>query len=52
MVCAIDLLCPHAIDGLRQQRIIELRKQRQTYQHISKSLGIGRSSVARILQLI
>ncbi|MFB0770133.1 IS481 family transposase, partial [Aeromonas salmonicida] len=29
---------------------IELRKQRQTYRHISKSLGIGHSTVARILQ--
>lgn len=42
--------CPHAIDDLRQQRIIELRKQRQTYRHINQSLGIGHSSVARILQ--
>ncbi|MDR7022448.1 transposase InsO family protein [Aeromonas salmonicida] len=42
--------CPHAIDDLRQQRIIEPRKQRQTYRHISQSLGIGHSTVARILQ--
>jgi len=42
--------CPHAIDDQRQQRIIELRKQRQTYRHISQSLGIGHSSVACILQ--
>ena len=42
--------CPHAIDDQRQQRIIELRKQRRTYRHISQALGIGHSSVARILQ--
>ncbi|GJC06128.1 hypothetical protein KAM385_31570 [Aeromonas hydrophila] len=30
--------------------IIALRKQRQTYRHISQVLGIGHSSVARILQ--
>ncbi|WP_442866072.1 helix-turn-helix domain-containing protein [Aeromonas sp. Y318-1] len=42
--------CPHAIDDQRQQVIIALRKQRQTYRHISQALGIGHSSVARILQ--
>ncbi|WP_445206791.1 helix-turn-helix domain-containing protein [Aeromonas sp. DNRA1] len=42
--------CPYAIDDQRQQRIIELRKQRLTYRHISQSLGIGLSTVARILQ--
>lgn len=41
---------PHAIDDLGQQRCIELHKQRQIYRHISQSLGIGHSSVARILQ--
>lgn len=42
--------CPHAIDDQQQQMIIALRKQRQTYRHISQALGIGHSSVARILQ--
>lgn len=42
--------CPHATTAPRQQQVIERRTQRQTYRQISRDLGIGQSTVARILR--
>jgi len=41
--------CPHALSGERQRMIIERRKSRQPYHQISQDLGVGRSTVGRIL---
>ena len=42
--------CPHAISDERRKTIIECRKARQTYRQISRDLGIGHSTVARLLR--
>jgi transposase InsO family protein len=42
--------CPHAIPAADQVKIIERRKHRQTYRQISRDLGIGYSTVARVLR--
>jgi len=41
--------CPHAIPPEDQEKVIEARKCRQTYQQISQRLHIGRSTIARLL---
>jgi transposase len=41
--------CPHALSVQCQERIIERRKARQPYRQISRELGVGHSSVARVL---
>jgi transposase InsO family protein len=42
--------CPHATPAACREDIIERRKARQTYRQISQALGVGRSTVARVLQ--
>lgn len=42
--------CPHATPAACRVAIIERRKGRQTYCQISQALGVGRSTVARVLQ--
>jgi transposase InsO family protein len=42
--------CPHAIPAEARQKLIQARQSRQTYHQISRDLGIGRSTVARILR--
>jgi transposase InsO family protein len=41
--------CPHALSAQCRERIIERRQARQTYRQISRELGVGHSSVARVL---
>lgn len=41
--------CPHALPAQCRERIIERRQARQTYRQISRELGVGHSSVARVL---
>lgn len=42
--------CPHATSPACRLRIVERRKDRQTYRQISQDLGVGLSTVARILR--
>lgn len=42
--------CPHALPPERIEQVVEQRKRRHTYRHISQTLGIGHSTVARILR--
>lgn len=42
--------CPHAISAEHQRLIVERRKCRQTYRQISQELGVGSSTVGRILE--
>ena len=42
--------CPHALPPQQVEQIVEQRKHRHTYRHISQRLGIGHSTVARILR--
>lgn len=41
--------CPHALSSKCQECIVKRRKARQTYRQISQELGVGHSSVARVL---
>lgn len=41
---------PHAISAAQRSQIIERRRTRQTYHQISQSLGISRSTIARLLR--
>ena len=41
--------CPHATPVNLACRVIKLRRQRQTYRQIALTLGLGQSTVARIL---
>lgn len=41
--------CPHATAGKTIRRLIQLRRQRQTYRQIARATGISHSSVARLL---
>lgn len=42
--------CPHATSGKKTDKIIALRKQRQTYRQIALKLNVSASTVARILK--
>jgi transposase InsO family protein len=42
--------CPHALPATQVEAVVEQRKQRRTYRHISQTLGISHSTVARILR--
>lgn len=44
------LRCPHAIGDDLVQQILARRRQRQTYRQIAQALGIGHSTVARLLR--
>jgi len=48
--CSRPHHCPHALDPKCRERVVELRKQRQTYRQISRDLRVGYSTVARILR--
>lgn len=48
--CSRPRYCPHATTAECREKLIERRKARQTYHQISRDLGIGRSTVARILR--
>ncbi|MDR5865364.1 IS481 family transposase [Halomonas koreensis] len=41
--------CPHATSDDTLEQVIERRRQRQTYRQIAEQLGIGHSTVARLL---
>jgi transposase InsO family protein len=41
--------CPHALGTECRQKVIERRKERHSYHQISRDLGIGLSTVGRIL---
>lgn len=41
--------CPHATSREVLEAVIERRKARQTYHHISQALGLGLSTLARLL---
>jgi transposase InsO family protein len=41
--------CPHVTPAHCRERIIERRKSRQTYRQISLELGVGHSTIARLL---
>ena len=41
---------PHAVSDEVREQLIKHRRQRQTYRHIAKQLGIGQSTVARLLK--
>ena len=42
--------CPHQTSAKRVDQVIERRRRRQTYRQISLRLGLGQSTVARILK--
>lgn len=42
--------CPHATPPERRQQVVARRKRRQTYRQIAEELGIGLSTVARLLK--
>lgn len=42
--------CPHATPPERRQQVLARRKQRQTYRQIAVGLGIGLSTVGRLLK--
>ena len=42
--------CPHAVAADCREQIITRRKARQSYRQISQDLGVGHSTVARILR--
>lgn len=42
--------CPHATSDETLEQVIEQRRQRQTYRQIAVQLGIGHSTVARLLE--
>ena len=42
--------CPHATPAERRQEVLARRKRRQTYRQIAQELGIGLSTVARLLK--
>ena len=48
--CSRPHHCPHGLDPKCRERIVERRKQRQTYRQISRDLRVGHSTVARILR--
>ncbi len=41
--------CPHAVPDEVREQFIERRRQRQAYRQIAQRLGIGHSTVARLL---
>lgn len=41
--------CPHPLEASRQERIIALRRCRQSYRRISQRLGVAQSTVGRVL---
>ncbi|WP_454864112.1 IS481 family transposase [Pseudomonas hormoni] len=41
--------CPHALPEMRQEQVLELRRQRKTYRQISQDLKVGHSTVGRLL---
>lgn len=42
--------CPHAIAPAIQERIVAQRQARHTYRQISQALGVGQSTIARLLR--
>ena len=42
--------CPHASSAGQQRQILELRRQRHIYRHISQDVGVSPSTVARVLR--
>ena len=42
--------CPHATSPERRQQVLARRKARQTYRQIAEALGMGLSTVARLLK--
>ncbi|UYG06495.1 IS481 family transposase [Halomonas sp. M4R1S46] len=42
--------CPHAVPAEVREQVLERRQQRQTYRQIAERLGIGHSTVARLLE--
>lgn len=42
--------CPHATAQATQERIVAQRQARQTYRQISQTLGVGQSTIARLLR--
>jgi transposase len=48
--CSRPTHCPHALSAERRASIIERRKRRQSYRQISQALGVGHSTIARVLQ--
>ena len=42
--------CPHQTSAKRVEQVIERRRRRQTYRQIALRLGLGQSTVARILK--
>lgn len=48
--CSRPRHCPHATTSACREQILKRRKARQTYHQISRDVGVGRSTVARILR--
>lgn len=44
------LPCPHQTQQGQHERIVALRRERRTYQHISQIVGLSQSAVARRLK--
>ena len=42
--------CPHATPAAVQAIIIEQRRERRTYRQIGQALGVGQSTIARLLR--
>lgn len=42
--------CPHQTSSAQHDDIIELRRQRRCYRHISQEAGVSESTVSRVLQ--
>ena len=48
--CSRPHRCPHALSDEAHRRIVARRRKRQSYHEIARALGIGHSTVARILK--
>jgi transposase InsO family protein len=44
--------CPHATPPERVKQLVERRKQRQSYRQIARQLGLGQSTVGRLLKAV